>query len=201
MALSTYAELQTAIADQLDRADLTSYIPDFIRLAETRIDRDLRHRKMVAIATLTPTSGVVSVPSDFLQSIRVVDAGSYRRELRQIAPSTADIQYPTGTTGTACDFSIVGESIYTYPKTTNDVELTYYQSIPDLATNSTNWLLTTAPGLYYHLSLAYAADFIRNSLELQKQTAAALNILNALNQESSTSQNAHTAYVPKGATP
>jgi hypothetical protein len=34
MAITTYSELKTAVADWLNRADLTSVIPDFIALAK-----------------------------------------------------------------------------------------------------------------------------------------------------------------------
>ena len=39
MALSTYDELKASIADFLNRDDLTSVIPDFIKLAETGMNR------------------------------------------------------------------------------------------------------------------------------------------------------------------
>ena len=39
MAISSYAELQTAIANFLARTGLNSVIPDFIQLAEARINR------------------------------------------------------------------------------------------------------------------------------------------------------------------
>ena len=35
MAVSTYTELKTAIADWTDRSDLTSYLDDFIQQAES----------------------------------------------------------------------------------------------------------------------------------------------------------------------
>ena len=43
MAITTYAELKTAIANWLNREDLTSVIPDFISLAEADFNRKLRH--------------------------------------------------------------------------------------------------------------------------------------------------------------
>ena len=46
MALTTYAELQTAVANYLARTDLTSQIPDFIYIAETRLRRQLRINEM-----------------------------------------------------------------------------------------------------------------------------------------------------------
>ena len=46
MAISNYSELKAAIADWLDRSDLTDSIPDFITLAETRHRRDFKIRRM-----------------------------------------------------------------------------------------------------------------------------------------------------------
>ena len=42
MAIGTYAELQTAVANWLDRDDLTDRIPEFIALSEARMNRVLR---------------------------------------------------------------------------------------------------------------------------------------------------------------
>lgn len=44
--INDYATLKTAIASWLARADLTAAIPDFIQLAETRFNRELRVRQM-----------------------------------------------------------------------------------------------------------------------------------------------------------
>ena len=57
MAITTYAELQTAIANWLARDDLTTYLPDFITLFEAAANRRLRVRQMETTATLTPSSG------------------------------------------------------------------------------------------------------------------------------------------------
>ena len=40
MAITTYAELKTAISNWLDRTDLDDRIPEFIALAEARHRRD-----------------------------------------------------------------------------------------------------------------------------------------------------------------
>ncbi len=47
MAITTYSELKTALGNWLNRDDLTAVIPDFISLAETDINRKLRHYKMI----------------------------------------------------------------------------------------------------------------------------------------------------------
>ena len=46
MAISNYTELKTAVANWLDRDDLTDRIPEFIALAESRFNRLLRIRAM-----------------------------------------------------------------------------------------------------------------------------------------------------------
>lgn len=57
MALTTYSDLQSAVASYLARSDLTSQIPDFIRLAEIRLRRELRIRQMLRSVTTTTTGG------------------------------------------------------------------------------------------------------------------------------------------------
>ncbi len=49
-----YTTLQATIASYLARSDLTTTIPEFIRLAEDRLSRDLRIRQMLKIVTTIP---------------------------------------------------------------------------------------------------------------------------------------------------
>ena len=53
MALTSYSELKSSLADWLNRDDLTSVIPDFISLAEAQIERRLPTQKMVKRADAT----------------------------------------------------------------------------------------------------------------------------------------------------
>lgn len=58
MAISTYSELQTAVADWLNRTDLTTAVKNFIALAEARMNRDIRARRMLTTEQiLIPTAG------------------------------------------------------------------------------------------------------------------------------------------------
>ena len=60
MAISTYSELQTAVANWLDRDDLTARIPEFIVLAEARYNRELRIRGMETIVDISTVAGTRS---------------------------------------------------------------------------------------------------------------------------------------------
>ncbi len=70
MALSTYTELKSSLADWLNRSDLTSVIPDFISLAEAQIERQLRTRQMIvrATASFAAAAEYGTVPDDFLEA-------------------------------------------------------------------------------------------------------------------------------------
>ena len=43
MALDNFTNLKSSIADWLNRSDLTAIIPAFITLAETQLNREIRH--------------------------------------------------------------------------------------------------------------------------------------------------------------
>ena len=66
MALTSYATLQTAIKNALHRSDLDTAIPDFITLAEDKLNKRLRLRGMETRATASISSEYVALPSGFL---------------------------------------------------------------------------------------------------------------------------------------
>ena len=67
--INTYATLQTAVANWLDRSDLTDRIPEFITLAEARMNRILRIRIMESVKVMSLVGGTkrYPLPSDYLQ--------------------------------------------------------------------------------------------------------------------------------------
>ena len=77
MSIGTYAELQTAVANWLDRGDLTDRIQEFIDLTEARMNRVLRLQLMVNVDTTTLGGAAALVagtrdyalPSGYLQMI------------------------------------------------------------------------------------------------------------------------------------
>jgi len=88
MAISTYAELKTSIANFLARDDLTNEIDDFIDLAESRISRELETRSQDTRTTLTTTAdnAYVSLPSDMRTIRNVKVMNNPRITLRYLSP-------------------------------------------------------------------------------------------------------------------
>lgn len=189
MAISTYAELQQAVSDNLARTDLGPFIPDFITMAENRLNygsesvSPLRCREMETIVSLVPTSGVCALPSDYLGYTRVSENTSYKRTLNYVTLDQAERSYPDGASGLAEKFTIIGTNLYTYPLAQNNINLVYYQAIPALSdTNTTNWLLTKAPGVYLRATLMQAADYTKDDGELTKQAQLAASLVAGLNR-------------------
>lgn len=158
MALTTYSELQAAIASWLARDDLTSYIPDFIRLFECAAARRLKVRLQETTATITPSSGVATVPTDYLGYRRVTWTGSPRVELSYVAPPLFQAMYTDQPSGTPAIFTIEGSSLRLMPTSDTDIELDYFARTGALA-DGLNWLFTYHPDAYLFGSLAEANAF------------------------------------------
>lgn len=210
---ATYADLQTWLADHLARSDLAAQIPMFIRDAENMLNfgmdvpvhpvPPLRSREMLNVLPLTPDAdGICDLPADFLEYTRVVDAGSLRRRMSYITPDAADEMFPSGAAGTGQYFTIIGGNIYTYPKVSNDIELTFYELIPALADVGSNWLLARNPTLYLYAALPFAMRFIHAPEgEIASVFASAASIINGMNRQSMVAQYARATLMSRGLCP
>lgn len=167
MALSTFSELKTAIASLIDRTDFTSYIPDFITLAEAELNRRLQSRLKVTRADFTIDSEFKSVPTDFAGVVAFrLSSTDPDTELDYISPSEA-ARLIGGTYndsgGHPRCYTIVGGEFQFVPAPdgTYTAKLTYRQKIPALSDSQTaNWVLTDHPDLYLYGSAIHAAPFI-----------------------------------------
>jgi len=179
-AIVSYATLKTAISEW-DASDLSSDVDVFIDMAEAYFNLKLRLRQMETTDDLTPTSNVCTLPTDYIEYKRVVEKASIRRKLAYITEDAADELYPTRSSGLACHFMILGETLTALPLSSNDIELTYYQKIPALSgSNTTNWLLLAHPNLYLHTCLLYAAEWRKDTARLQTEATFVQNYVDLL---------------------
>jgi hypothetical protein len=157
--ITDYATLKTAIANWLARADLTSAIPEFIQLAESRINRSLYVRERMSEASGTSADGLIPVPDDLDRVITLrVAYGSTMREIHPVmaGQDKAESGTPDGYVAVGSNFRLVGTD-------DSDYTLTYFARIPPLSdANSQNWLLAKEPGLYLYGALLEAAPYLRN---------------------------------------
>lgn len=168
MALSTYSELKTSVANWLRRPDLTDAIPDFITLAEAQMNRRLRVRPMVARATATLTDEYSAAPDDFLAPIVFVLDRDPVVELEYVSPERIPYlqSIDWSNTGDVPNYySIVGAEYRFFPAPTTPYTglLTYYQKLPALSdSNASNWLLESHPDAYLYGALLQSAPYLRS---------------------------------------
>ena len=167
MALDTYANLKTEIANYLNRSDLTDNIDTFIDLAEARHARDLRVREMedddVSITTVSGTQSY-TLPTGYLEMRFVTWQSNPYTYLDYMSPPDLFRVYNAGEgAGTPRYYTIVGTKIYLgfKPDAANVLELGIFKKLTALSSsNTSNAILTNYPDLYLYGSLAESAPFL-----------------------------------------
>lgn len=165
MALTTYAELQSTIADWLNRTDLAARIPDFIALTEASLNRDLRTQDMVASSEVTTVAGnsTVVLPDETVELRTVVLEANPNVVLTMLPRQTLEARYALSGGGRPVGYSVVGRSLKLgpTPDSAYPLALTYYTSIPALSdTVTSNWVLQGHPDLYLYGALVQASPYL-----------------------------------------
>lgn len=167
MAISTYAELVTAVGTWLNRTDLTAMIPDFIALFEARMNRELRHPQMETTATSAIAAGdtELALPDDFLAARTVYIDDNPDNVLVAMSHANLRASYPYTDAGELRAYAVSGSTLQIAPPAGDDATLTlsYFASIPALTdSNATNWLLTSHPDAYLFGTLTQAQVYLQD---------------------------------------
>ena len=166
MAITTYAELQTSVANWLHRSDLTSTIPDFITIAEMRLSSDIQARDMDTTTSLSTVASqnYVVLPTDVIDSklVRITSTSPYKvldyltleKQARMYDYARESMPTSFAVSGANMILAPVPDAVYT-------IEYTYRQRVPALSvSNTTNWLLTKWPHAYLYATLCAAAPYL-----------------------------------------
>ena len=173
MAITTYAELKTAIANWLERSDLTSRIPEFIALAQAKMYRGvlgpdgrtwvippLRVRDMITTANIAVTSGVGATPSGWLEFVRLWIDSTDQPNLKYLPPQTFYDNAGAHNTAAASDvlaYTIEGAVIRTAAPMTETLKSVHYAKFTAMsADGDSDWVLLQAPHVYLDGALAEA---------------------------------------------
>jgi hypothetical protein len=174
MAITTYAQLQTAGANWLDRTDLTARIPEFIELAEANFNRVIRQPDMVAKDdAFSLASQYTTLPTDTLEITRIVVDVSPPITLEYLTPEEiSERRSVLNSTGRPLYFTVIGGStgqleVLPSPDSTYTSSIVYYTKIPALTDSATtNWLLSSHPDIYLYGLLVEAEPYLKNDERL-----------------------------------
>lgn len=161
--ITNYSTLQTAIATWLHRSDLTAVIPDFIALAESRINRLLTARGTETDTSITATAGsaYIDLPADFGSPIALwLETFTPRKQL--IFKTPVELGF-VSVSGYPNYWAVKGSQIQLDRLASEAFALTlrYVQNL-NLATTDTNYVLSNYPDIYLYGALLESAGFIRD---------------------------------------
>lgn len=168
-AIADYGDLLIAVQDYTGRDDFTHLFPRFVRLAEDRINRELRVGAIETEADITTASdGTATLPSDFMEARMVVDSSGY---IMDSVTLTALNGLYSNTAGIGRAYTIVGSTFHVKPTQAATFTLSYYAKVDPLATavGNTNTVLDEAPMIYLY---AVALEVFRWAVISGRETDA-----------------------------
>ena len=162
MALGTYSELQASAIGWSNRSDLAALMPDFIALAEERMNRELRVRQMEsALAETAISANAIPVASNVVGIKTLWIVG---HESAPLKAQTYESVLTMGSEGIPTHWAWAGDGLHFDGSGT--VKGVVFEAIPALSdTNTTNWLLTKYPSLYLAGALTEAFIYVQNDKE------------------------------------
>jgi len=184
MAISTYAELQTALQNYTGRSDsaFTNLVPEFISQAENYINREIHWNPGITEATvsLSAFADTAALPAGFLEIIDLkYPSNDYF--MRQIALDKLlgiydDNEVRPNYFAVADTFRFNAPSDAAY-----SLDCNYYKKW-DIAADSTNELMTQYEDVYLDMSLWRAFKWMRNAEQANAHFATADGELRSINK-------------------
>jgi hypothetical protein len=199
MALQSYSDLVTEIGTWLNRGDLGTEIPTFIRLFEARMNRRLRTPDQEVTADVTLLTGVnqYAIPGAIRQVklIYTTDANGVFVTLTPMPLLKLQADYPSQEQGIPMAYAIDATNIWIAPSPdgiSNAATMTVagYRTLPALdgVTATSNWLLSSHPDAYLYGCLLEAAVYLRDDEHIDLWRAASDDVLEDVFREATERQ-------------
>ena len=187
MALDgTALGLVASIAEWLDDGTLAASIPDFIKMAESRLNRLLTAFAQEARADAVMAGEYLALPADCNSVRSIFVIGSPNVVLNQMVPDDMREIYGGYGAQKPIVYALTAAQIQfaPIPNAPYPVEIVYYRNVPPLATNTTNWVLTSHPDCYLYGSLLAAEIHGWNSEKVPLLKAAFDTAIKEINDDS-----------------
>lgn len=158
MSVSTYSELQAAIVSRAHRTDLAALAPEFIALAEARLNRVPKLRTMEIEASLVCVVGsrFISLPGDYVSPVALSLLESARQPLVPLLAASL----PIAEDGAMPQYWAIDGTKIAFECPPDQAYPAYFRYLARFALSesvTTNWLLTTNPDVYLYAGLVQVA--------------------------------------------
>lgn len=185
MAITTYTELLTAIANWMDDAGLGSYDDDFVALGQKRLKRDLRLRQMVkrATATMSTSDRYLALPTGYV-GIKQFQLNTDPLRTLEFVPEDTINLYHSATAGKPHFFTVTG-SEFQFEKTPDSAytaEITFYKHTDITSSTATNETFPEFAELYLQAALIEGLYFVQETERAQQLEGRYQYLLRAAEQ-------------------
>lgn len=181
MAISNYTDLKTFLGTWAHRSDLATVMPDIIKLGESYLNRVIRTKSQDVIENLTAStvSRFIAYPLRMLELLDlsiVIDSQEYRLQQMGKEQLYSVVREQSGrpvayAIGEQIEFDCIPDSAYT-------IKCHFYKSL-DIASDSTNYVLTNFPDVYLFASMAAIQMYTKADpsqyLGLMQEAARSIN--------------------------
>lgn len=195
MSIIDYATLKTSIAGWLKRTNLTDRIPDFVSLAEAKLNRDLRVRQMSAVYQRTTDQNVISLPDDYLAAEKLELDGYTLTYTPRWSASGKLLGLGDGTL-----YTVIGNSVWIQARIECSTlfKLFYYVRLTPLSDQEPkNWLIEDAPDAYLYGALLQAEPYLKNDSRVQIWQAMYQATIEAMNAQNAAARTSGSALVAR----
>jgi hypothetical protein len=193
MSLTNYSDLKTSVANYLGRSDLTAQIPDFISLAEIRLNRSLRIRQMLKTVTSSTAGGdsTVGLPSDFLEIRDIYLDANPRISISYLSPSSFTRDARAAESGQPVFYTLRSNEIEfaPIPDTAYTVVMLYYGKAEAMSdSNPSNEFMANCPDALLYGALLEAEPYLMNDARTQVWSSLYQNAVTSLNESDESSE-------------
>lgn len=162
--IQSYSGLLTALEDWLLRSDLSDRSDTFVQLAEARLARDDRVRRL-ARSELTADAGQVDLPAQFLSLDTLTHQGDETVQVRMGSMmNVRDARRREREGGQPYVAAVEGSNLYLGPVPDESfaMDLVYWEGFEPLGDGVlSNWLLADHPDIYLYSALMESAPYLR----------------------------------------
>ena len=164
MSLLTYADLQEAVVNWLNRPEVEQSVPTFIRLAEADISRKVKHWLNEKRVSTSLNEQYEILPDDWLETIRFEHEDG--TEIRLVSTvDMARLQTSRPSAGKPTSYLITAGQIKLHPTPSDEFQafLTYSARIPAMSDAApTNWILANHPDAMLYGALFHSAPYLKD---------------------------------------
>lgn len=166
-----------------NRTDLAAKLPNYVRMAELRLNTDLASREQDTSVTVSTVAGSssVSLPADFisLRSLASPDGGT----LDYLTTEQLDARYSSEDEAEPRSYTISDSTLLLapVPDAVYALTLRYRATLLPLIDNGANWLLTNHPDAYVCGAMIYVCRYTKNRADLPVWEAGYADAVRAIN--------------------